>query len=403
MPMYIYKAKDRKGTYVKGLVDAPNTQQAARLIREKQLYIVHLAEQRRQLSLDLIIHPSRRMSFNHIVAFTRQLATLVTSGLSLTAALTILRTQSTSPALTDVILDIERHITGGGTLASALSRHKQYFSPVYIGLIKAGEASGHLDLVLTRLAQNVENERDFRAKVKNAMIYPVIIVIGMICVIFVMMTVVVPKLTELYSDFDVELPWSTRLLVAMSGFMVRSWWMILLLLVVGGYFFHKWNKTEAGKYVIHSAMLKIPIIGDLQTKVLLAEFARTLSMLTSAGIHILDGLAFLHDSIDNRVFKQALSHVSVNIEKGFSLGDTFAQYPEFPVIVPQMMRVGEETGKLDESMEKLATYFEKEAEYIVKNLTTIIEPVILVLLGLGVGFIVYSVITPIYSLTTQIN
>jgi type II secretory pathway component PulF len=231
----------------------------------------------------------------------------------------------------------------------------------------------------------------------------VIIIVGMIAVVFLMMTVVIPKLTEMYKDFGVSLPFVTQLLVDVSNFFVRFWWLMILGGIGTFVGFSRWKKTKLGELTLDTIMLKIPIIGQLQKKVLLAEFSRTLGMLITAGIHILDGLAFLRESMGNVLFRNALTEISQKIEKGFPMGESFAQYEVFPVIVSQMIRVGEETGKLDETMTKLSNYFEKESEYLVKNLTTAIEPIIMVLLGLGVGFIVFAIITPIYSLTNQIK
>lgn len=403
MGLYAYKAKDINGNTTNGLVEAPTQDVAARLLQEKKLYIVSLTLKNNTFSLDTITKKFRRVTFNDSVNFTRQMATLAVAGLSLPESLSIMRSQIDNPNFTNVLLDIEHHVVSGGTLASALERHPETFSIVYIALIKAGEGSGTLDRVLTRLADTLEKEREFRSKVKSAMVYPVIIIIGMIAVVFLMMTVVIPKLTEMYNDFGVTLPFATQLLVNISQFFVKFWW-LMIMVMIGSYIgISRWKKTKVGELTVDTFMLKIPIIGELQKKVLLAEFSRTLGMLITAGIHILDGLAFLKDSMGNVLFRNALSEISQKIEKGFPMGESFAQYEIFPVIVPQMIKVGEETGKLDETMTKLSNYFEKESEYLVKNLTTAIEPIIMVILGLGVGFIVFAIITPIYSLTNSIK
>jgi len=403
MGMYAYKAKDASGTTTTGLVEAPSQDVAARLLRDKKLYIVSLSLKNQTFSLETITKKLKRVTFSDTVNFTRQMATLSVAGLSLPDSLSILRSQIDNPSFSNVLLDIEHHIVSGGTLASALQRHPETFPVVYIALIKAGEGSGTLDRVLTRLAETLEKERDFRAKVKSAMIYPIIIIIGMIAVVFLMMTVVIPKLTEMYKDFGVSLPFVTQLLVDVSNFFVQFWWVMILGIFGAIFGFSRWRKTKLGELTLDTVMLKIPIIGELQKKVLLAEFSRTLGMLITAGIHILDGLAFLRESMGNVLFRNALTEISQKIEKGFPMGESFAQYEIFPVIVSQMIRVGEETGKLDETMTKLSNYFEKESEYLVKNLTTAIEPIIMVVLGLGVGFIVFAIITPIYSLTNQIK
>jgi type II secretory pathway component PulF len=403
MPYFNYKAKDAKGTATTGLVEAPTEEVAARLIKEKKLFILSLTKKNEGSLLTVITDRFRNISFKDVVNFTRQMSTLSVAGLSIPESLTIIRSQTKNPALLTIYSDIENSIISGGNLATALTRHPKVFNPVYVALIKAGEASGSLDKVLTRMAESLENQLEFRAKLKGAMIYPAIIVIGMIGVVFVMMTVVVPKMTELYSGFGIDLPFTTRLLISISNLFVNFWWLMIIGGAAGIYGFNRWKKTLVGQIFIDTIMLKMPIFGELRTKVILSEFTRTLGMLITAGIHILDALHFLKDSVGNVLYSDAIGAIATKIEKGMQMGDSFAQYEVFPGIVSQMIKVGEETGKLDETLQKLSTYFEREADHLLKNLTTAMEPLIMVVLGLGVGFIVFSIITPIYSLTTAIK
>lgn len=400
MPFFKYKARSVDGKTVSGLVEAPVKEQAVKLLKEKQLFVITITEVSDQIFSSLIIK-FRKVSFTDIVNFTRQLSTMVMAGLSIPESLVILREQSTNPVFTTILTDIERQIIGGGNLATALSKYPSYFSPIYVSLVRAGETSGMLDTVLTRLAETLEKQREFRGTVVGAMIYPIIIVIGMIIVVTVMMIVVMPKLTDLYKDFNITLPFTTQLLIGMSHFMVRFWW----LMIIGGFVlvtgFTRWRKTATGEYLIDSAVLRLPVFGELQKKIILVDFTRTFAMLISSGIHVLDALRTLKGSLGNVLFRNAIEDIAKKVEKGFPMGDTFAAHREFPPIVSQMMRVGEETGKLDDTLLKLSTYFQTETEHLVKGLTTAIEPMMMVVLGLGVGFIVISIITPIYSLTSQ--
>ncbi|OGG11014.1 hypothetical protein A2Z00_03690, partial [Candidatus Gottesmanbacteria bacterium RBG_13_45_10] len=393
MAVFQYKARGSDGKILVGLVEAPNESVASKLLHEKQLFVIHLSLSSRPLSVDAILQRFQHVKFSDIVNFTRQLSTMVVAGLSLPEALTILRAQTTNKEFAEMLQTVETQIVGGGNLADALARYPRYFPNTYIALVRAGESSGTLDQVLARLADILESQREFRSKVQGAMIYPVIIVIGMIIVVMVMMTVVVPKLTDLYKDFNIDLPFTTRLLMSTSGFFVRFWWLIILLGVGGFIAFQRWRKTPPGELVVDSVILRIPLLGDLQKKIILVEFTRTLGMLIASGIHILEGLRILRESLGNVVFRNAVTEVAKKVEKGLPLGDTFAQYEVFPPIVSQMMKVGEETGKLDDTLLKLSRYFESESEQLVKGLTTAIEPIIMVILGVGVGFIVISVIT----------
>lgn len=362
MPYYTYKARDNNSSIVTGLVEAPNEQTAARLLREKDLFPVMLSQTRQRITLQGILARFRKVSFTDVVNFTRQLATMVVAGLSLPEALGILRTQTTNPVFSQILLDIEHQIIGGGNLADTLARYPNVFSSIYVALVRAGESSGTLDKVLVRLAETLEGQREFQSKVKGAMIYPVIILVGMIGVIFVMMTVVIPKLTDLYKDFGIELPFTTRILIGMSSFFVHFWWLMILAAIVFGWAFNRWRKTPIGELTVDTFILKIPIFGELQKKIILVDFTRTLGMLISSGIHILDGLRILKDSLGNVLFRNAISEISKKIEKGFPMGVTFSQYEVFPPIVSQMIKVGEETGKMDETLIKVSKYFETESE-----------------------------------------
>ncbi len=400
MAYFSYKARDLRGKSATGFVEAPTKEAATRLLHDKQLFVINLTESRRQ-EQGIGSVKLRRVGFGEIVNFTRQLATMVVAGLSLPEALSILRAQTPNPAFVTVLNEIEHQIISGGNLGDALAKYPQHFSAIYIALVRAGESSGQLDQVLARLADSMESQRDFRSKVSGAMIYPVIIMVGMGIVVMIMMTVVIPKLTELYNDFGVDLPFATQLLISISQFFVHYWWLMLAAGFGGFYGFMKWKATKVGQLVVDTILLSIPLFGELQKKIILVEFTRTLSMLISSGIRLLDALTILKDALDNVLFRNAIVEISKKVERGFPLGDTFAQYPVFPPIVSQMMKVGEETGKLDDTLLKLSKYFASESENLVKGLTTAIEPIIMVVLGVGVGFIVIAVITPIYNLTSQ--
>jgi len=403
MPVFNYSARDSKGKTISGLVEAPSSQIAARILREKELFVINVREAKSSFNMQTYMQQFSHVGFSDVVNFTRQLATMVVAGLSLPESLSILRSQITNPAFSNVLMDIEHQITSGGNLADALSHHPKIFSPIYIALVRAGESSGMLDKVLNRMAETLESQREFQSKVKGAMIYPVIVVIGMIGVMFVMMTFVIPKLTDLYKDFGIDLPFTTRMLMTVSSFFVKFWWLMIAAMIGGLTVFQKWRKTPPGEYMVDSLILKIPIFGELQKKIMLVDFTRTLGMLISSGIHILDGLRILKNSLGNVIFRNAITEIADKVEKGFPLGAMFAQYDIFPPIVSQMIKVGEETGKVDETLVKVSRYFETESEHLVKGLTTAIEPIIMVVLGLGVGFIVLSVVTPIYNLTNQIK
>ena len=343
----------------------------------------------------------QRVVFADIVNYTRQVAIMLNAGLTLIDALEILKKQTTKLPLRKMIEAIDAKIKGGSSYSEALSDYRGNFSNLYISLVKSGEASGKLGEILLRLADNLEKEREFKSKLKGALVYPVIIVIGMFVVMFIMITFVLPKLLGLYKDFNVELPLSTKILIGLSSFSTRFWPVVLGLFFAAGYFIKKYLATKSGKKNFDQLALKMPVFGKIISISALVESTRTLAILIGAGISILDALSIVVDSTDNSVFKDAFLSVSHKVEKGQSMGVALEQEGIFPPILVQMSQVGEQTGNLDDTLLRLSKYFEMESEMSVKTMTTLIEPLILVFLGVGVGFLVMSVITPIYNLTNS--
>ncbi len=395
MQRFQFKARNEQGVLRKGVVEAASKKVAVEMLRERGLYIVELHAQGESKQ---IIDLFNKVKFDDVVNFTRQLATMIAAGLSLTDSLNILKAQVSGPfqAKIDSIL---RSVEGGSTFADALAEHSDVFSKVYIALVRAGESAGVLDTILSRLADNLEKQREFRAKTKGALIYPVIVLIGMAIVGIVMMVFVLPKLTAMYNDFDAELPTITKILMAMSSFIAKTWYLAVLLVLGVMYFIKWWRTTEFGALKYDELMLKIPVFGKIKEMVIVAEFARTLSLLVGAGVPLVDGLKIVQEVVGNKVYANALKRVAVDVEKGNVLAASLAREEAFPIIVSQMVSAGEQTGKLDEILERLAIYFETESEHAIKNLSTAMEPIIMVVLGLGVGFMIVAIIVPIYNLS----
>ncbi len=394
-----YRVRDPKGRSLIGTVEARSDKDAARVLRDQGFLIIDI-KIISESPVNFMKHTFDRVGFSEIVNFTRQLSTMVTAGLTLTESLSILGQQTTHKAMISLIDDLLNEIEAGNNFASALEKYPEYFSRIYISSIRAGEAAGMLDKVLNRLADNLEKEREFKGKITGAMIYPAIIVIGMVAVFFIMMTMVIPKMTSLYKDFGVNLPITTVILIAISDFFVSFWWLVILIMIGAVIGFNYGRKTELGDKLLDSFTLNLPLIGPLKRETIMVEFTRTLGLLVGAGLPILEALNIVSDSLESVVYREGLKEASREVEKGFPLGVPLAQNPNFPPIVSQMTKVGEETGKLDESLLKLSSYFESESDQAVKGLTTAIEPIIMVILGVGVGFLIFSIIMPIYQLTS---
>lgn len=394
MQQFDYIVKDKQGTTHKGLVEAPNEKLAAAVLHDRGYIVINL-----RAKDGFRFRFFGNVGIGSLAQFTRQLATMITSGLPLSDSLVVLQKQTENKRLQEIIANISSDIQGGSTFAGALSKHDA-FSTAYVNVVKAGEASGTLDKVLLKLADNLEKEREFRGKIKGALIYPAVIVVAMVFVAAVILIFVVPKLSEVYQDLGIALPLPTRILIALSQFSVRFWWLLIILGVAGFYVLGKYRKTEEGGLLIDKLLLKVPVFGKLNRDSSLTEFIRTLGVLVGAGVPILESLKIAGATATNATHREAAKNVSALVEKGTTLSNAFSKFEEFPPIVSQMSSVGEETGKMDDVLEKVAHFFELEVEQQVKNLTTALEPMIMVVLGVMVGLLMISIVMPIYNITS---
>jgi type IV pilus assembly protein PilC len=399
VPIFKYTAKNKHGETVKGKVEAVSKMQAVSTLFSRDLFVIDVSSLGQESGFfSKITRP--KVKFTDLVNFTRQLATMINAGLPLANALSILEEESENE-MAKLTANLLKDVESGLSFSDALQKYPDNFSRIYTQLVKAGEAGGVLDEVLERLAITLEKDKDFKAKTKSAMIYPIIILIAMVVVVVVMMVAVIPKLTEMYDDFGAELPGMTRVFIGISDFMVKFWWILLLLVMAGVGLLRSYKKTKKGELVIDRWLLRLPIFGKMRQKIILTDFTRTLSLLLGAGVSLLESINIVAHAIDNAVYREELSEAAKQVERGVSLSTAVSRYEDFPPILHQMMSVGEETGKLDEILAKLSEYFEKESEYAVKNMTAAMEPLIMIVLAVGVGFMVVAIIMPIYSLTSQ--
>jgi type IV pilus assembly protein PilC len=328
---------------------------------------------------------------------------MLNAGLTLVDALDILESQTKKPAFKTLLSQINKQIKSGTSFSTALKKYPNNFSNLYIALVKSGEASGKLSDVLLRLADNLEKQRELRSKIKGAMTYPAIVVSAMVAVMFIMVTFVIPKMLDLYKDFDVELPLSTKVMMAVSSFTSAYWPLIIIFVAILFFSLKIFIKSQEGKRLFDNVLFNIPYINNVVKISALVDTTRTLSILISSGVSILDALNIIIDTTSNSLYKDAFKQVYLQIEKGKSLGNSLATEKIFPPILIQMSIVGESTGHLDDTLLRLSKYFEFESESAIKAMTTMIEPAILIVLGFGVGLLVTSVITPIYQLTGSLQ
>jgi type IV pilus assembly protein PilC len=397
--IFKYKAVKNGITVIKN-IEATSPEMVVDYLQKNNYFPISVQEvKNNQLAYFQVI--TQKVDFNDIVDFTRQVALMLNAGLTLIDSLEILKKQIVKLTLKKMIEEIDKKIKAGASFSAALREHKDLFSKLYISLVQSGEASGKLGEILLRLADNLEKQREFKSRLKGALVYPVIVIIGMILVMFIMVTFVLPKLLGLYKDFNVELPLSTKVLIAISSFSTKFWPLVVVLVIAGSYFAKKYLSTKAGKSSFDKFTLKLPVFGRIISISAVVESTRTLAILISSGISILEALSIVVDATENSVYQEAFLAVSHKVEKGISLGTALEQEKIFPPILVQMSQVGEQTGNLDDTLFRLSKYFEMESEMATKTMTTLIEPMILVVLGVGVGFLVMSVITPIYNLTNS--
>jgi len=399
--IFTYTAKDSEGKTKTGFVEAASTDQAAEILRSRRLVPTEIKE-KQVSSFTLLLKKLRGVSEEEKTVFTRQLATMVAAGLPLARALEILVGQTRNPRFHEILSASLRDIQAGVSLSSSLEKHEGVFSRVYISLVRAGEASGALDNILLRLAENQEKQREFKGQTKGALIYPAIVVVGMVAVFIMMMTFVIPKLTDMYKDLGANLPLPTKIMIGISGLFTNFWWAMLLLVGVTAFGSWRFSQTSQGRYFLARFTLRLPIVGPISSQSQLAELTRTLGLLISSGVPILTALDISKGALSNVLYLEAIERASVSVEKGTPLSAAIKNDPLFPSSLGQMMEVGEETGKVDEVLAKISKFFESEVDQSVKNLSTALEPIIMVLLGVMVGFLILSVILPIYSLTGQL-
>jgi len=398
---YSYVAKDERSKTVTGNVESLNEKTAVLLLKEKGFLVISLAKDEKNKGVERFLSFLKKVSLNDRVNFTLQISTMLSSGLTLSQSLALFTSQLKPGLFKEIVSEISKNVEVGVSFSEALSKFEAVFPPTYLSLVKAGEASGNLDVVLTRLADTLEKQRDFRAKVKGALIYPAIISVAMVGVFILIIVFVVPKLTSMYSSLNIELPLPTKIMIGLSDFFITKWYLVILIAILISLGFNYYKKSKAGKYQLAKMSLRLPIFGKINKEKELTEFARTLSLLISAGVPIVESLNISSKAVSNVLYIDAIKASAQKVEKGTPLSETIALNAIFPPIVFQMINVGQETGKMDEVLGKLSLYFENEVDRKLKNLSVALEPLIMMVLGLMVGVLILSIITPIYKLTSS--
>lgn len=403
MKKYKYSARDNGGKIVEGDLEAKDASSVADMLHDRGLIVVSIRE---SFAFDL-----ERLSEINIggvpmkdkVVFMRQMSTMVGAGLPLTRALEIMVQQASNPLFKRVLEDVLSGVQAGKTLANSFREKEEIFDEISLNLIEAGEESGNLDSILEKLATELEDKKGLSDKLRSAMIYPAIILVIIIAVIVLMMFVLVPSMATIYGDFNAELPWATKFLMNLSDFFIKYWWAILVVLAVLVIGIKAFLDTKKGKRTFDKIVLKIPGVGAIVAKMQLAQFTRILALLLGSGLSIMKALELTALSLSNEMFRDTILSAKEEVEKGGALAIPIARSEYFPLIVSSMIAVGEETGEMDTVLNKVSEYYKDEVNVATSNLSSILEPVFLVIMGLAIGFIALAVYMPMFQLSSAIG
>jgi type IV pilus assembly protein PilC len=404
MATYAFKALDLSGASTRGEMEAGDKQAVAAQLRSKGLIVVDIEEQVPASAGDLLAR-FRRVKADDLVIATRQLSTMVNSGMSLLRALYIIEEQTENDKLRDIWIEVRKNVEAGLSLSDALKKHPDVFNDLYVAMVEAGETGGILDSTLIRVAEQLEKDAALRRQIKAAMVYPMMIGGFAFIVLFALVTFLVPVFETIFKDFGGELPAITKFTVWLSHMMTQRWYVIFGSMFGVFWLFRTWKKTERGRMQWDTLKLKFPMkIGDIVQKVALARFSRTFSGLIAAGVPMLEAIDITGKTSGNKVIEKAMDEVRESVKKGGSLTAPMMKVPEaFPVMVTQMIGVGEETGALETMMTKVADFYEDQVAAAVKALTSILEPIMIVVVGAIVGFIVIAMYLPMFKVYDSIK
>jgi len=399
---YVFKAIDLVGVQSKGEVDADSKQAVNDQLKSRGLIVLDIAEKRG--SKEIKLPWANRVKSADLTIMTRQLSTMVSSGMTILRALYVLEAQTESDALKETLVVVRKDVEAGLPLSDALERHPKVFDPLFVAMTRAGETGGVLDSALIRVADQLEKAEALRRQVKSAMTYPTVIITFAMIVVLALVTFLVPVFAGIFKEFGGELPLITRVTVGASDF-VKGFWYLLIAGTAGAIFgFRKFKKSPRGREIIQRAMLKAPMkIGDIVQKVALARWSRTFSALITAGVPLLAALDIVGKTAGNVVVEQAMDKVVESVKSGGTIAGPLKESPVFPSMVGHMVGVGEETGALDAMLSKIADFYEDQVAAAVKSLTAIIEPIMIIVVGAIVGFIVIAMYMPMFSLYDQIK
>ena len=402
MPTYTWKGKTLAGEVQSGEVTMGSQEEVLTHLRKKRIITLFVREKKKSLNMDIAIPGIPLVSTKDLAIFTRQFATMINSGLPLVQCLDILANQVEKAAFKGIIVQVMQDVEAGATLAESLRKHPKVFDNLFVNMVEAGEAGGILDDILLRLATYIEKAEALRRKIKGAMMYPAVVMTVAGGTTIFMLLFIIPTFAKLFQDFGAELPMPTQIVMDLSDFLRAYWW--TLLLGAAGFIvaLRKARATDKGRLVTDRFMLKVPVLGDVLLKGAIARFTRTLGTLISSGVPILDGLEITANTSGNKVLENAIRGARESIREGETIAAPLKASSVFPPMVVQMISVGEETGALDEMLNKIALFYEDEVNTAVEALTSVIEPIMIVVMGLIVGGMVVAMYLPMFKMVSVV-
>ena len=399
MPTYVFKGRNRVNEIVVGERVAADRASLEAMLRREQVILTNAREKGREISLPKL--GREKVKHKDLALFTRQFSVMLDAGLPLVQCLEILGQQQDNKFFQKVIFQTRADVEAGMTLADAMAKHPRVFEPLYTNMVAAGETGGILDVILQRLSTYLEKMVKLKSDVKSALIYPIAVIVISIIVISIIMIVVIPAFKNIFEGLlgpGERLPWLTELVVTISQFMASYWWLIALVVGLAVFAAKTWYKTEKGQYFIDSLILKLPILGPIMRKIAVARFSRTLSTLLSSGVPILESLEITSRTAGNVVVSEAINKVRTGIEQGQTFVEPLKASGVFPIMVSQMIGVGEQTGALDAMLSKIADFYEQEVDAAIANLLSLMEPAMILFLGVTIGTIVIAMYLPLFTL-----
>ena len=399
---YEYKVRDKSGNMVTGTLVADSELLVLQRLREMGYTPLEVGKEKRGLNLEINVKKAK-VKLKDLAVFSRQFATMINSGLPILRALSILADQTENKLLGETLNETRMDVEQGASLSGAMAKHPKVFNELYVSMVKSGETGGSLDTTLLSLASMLEREVHLRGKIKSAMTYPIAVIVLVLLIMSAMLFFVVPQFEGIYSQLGGTLPLPTRALLFASQMAKKFWWMIIAGVFVFRFFFRRWKKTDKGRDAIDRLKLRVPVFGSLFHKTALSRFSSTLAMLLRAGVPILQALDIVVDTVNNRVIARAVTDVQTSVREGESIAKPLGRHEVFPPMVVQMIAVGEETGQVDTMLEKVAQFYDQEVEAAVDALTSLIEPILIAIIGGCVGAAVVALYMPMFGIIKQIK